>query len=454
MEKIYQVHPVYNKKEKQHNYNLESAMISACVPGSKSITNRALLIAALAEGTSHLKNALFSDDSKYFLSSLQSLGFEAEGCEETKEITVVGLGGKIPKQKAEIYVGSAGTAARFLTALLGLSNGEYKINASEQMKKRTMDSLFHAMECLGAKITYHERKGFLPITIGNSKIIQTEAEKEIETGIEVKAEVEVTVDIEKSSQFLSALLITAPLFEHGLKVYVIGTHGMAYIEITIKMMEQFGVHVDREENKTFFIAPGQKYHAMDYQIEPDVSAACYFYAMALLLGRRVLVKNVYKTSLQGDIVFLTILQEMGATLWEEPEGIVMEGTGNFHGICADLTACSDQTMTLAALAVFADSETRIIGIDHIRFQESNRLMAIKTELQRMGIVCEEIEHGLRIEPGEPRPAEIETYEDHRIAMGFSLIGLRANGISIKNPECCAKTFRHYFDELENVLYKK
>lgn len=437
-EEIYKVRTVFHKKKQPSCPMAETEMISAHVPGSKSITNRALLIAALAEGTSHLKGALFSDDSKYFLSSLQSLGFEAAGCEETEEVTIIGLGGKIPKQKAEIYVGSAGTAARFLTAFLGLSNGEYYINASEQMKKRTMASLFSALKDLGAEITYHDREGFLPVSIGNPE----------------KTQAEVTVDIEKSSQFLSALLITAPLFEHGLKVHVIGKHGLSYIQITMNMMEQFGVHVEKEGEHTFVVAPGQKYHAMEYKIEPDISAACYFYAMAPLLGRRVQVKDVHIPSLQGDIEFLKILQNMGAELWEEPEGIVMEGTGDFCGACVDLASCSDQTMTLAAIAPFANSETRITGIGHIRFQESDRLMAVKTELQRMGIVCEEIENGLCIEPGEPKPAEIETYEDHRIAMGFSLTGLRAEGISIKNPKCCAKTFIHYFDELEQALYQE
>lgn len=433
METSYRVRSVYGK----HHAEVEKKELRARVPGSKSITNRALLIAALAEGTSHLKGALFSDDSKYFLESLQNLGFEAEGCEKTEDITITGLGGKIPKKKAEIYVGSAGTAARFLTAMLGLSDGEYRIEASEQMQKRPMQSLFTALLSLGAKMECHGKEGFLPITVGNPRITRTE----------------VTIDIEKSSQFLSALLIASPLFEQGLKVRVVGNHGMAYIEMTIKMMAQFGVHVSRPEPRTFLIAPGQKYHAMEYQIEPDISAACYFYAMAPLLGKEVQVKNVHTPSLQGDIAFLSVLQKMGAELKEAPEGIIMKGTGDFHGVHADLSACSDQTMTLAAIAPFADSETRITGISHIRFQESNRLLAVKTELGRMGICCEEIENGLCIQPGIPKPTEIETYEDHRIAMGFSLTGLRADGITIKNPGCCAKTFAHYFDELERVLAK-
>jgi 3-phosphoshikimate 1-carboxyvinyltransferase len=318
--------------------------------------------------------------------------------------------------------------------MLGLSDGEYKIEASDQMKKRPMKALFDALESLGAKIRYQGEEGFLPVMIGNENIIKSE----------------VTIDIEKSSQFLSALLITAPLFEHGLTVHVEGNHGMAYIEMTVKMMEQFGVLVKRRK-RTFIVEPGQKYRAMDYQIEPDVSAACYFYAMAPLLGKKMQVKNVHTPSLQGDIAFLEILKEMGASMEEKADGIVMEGTGKYRGVCADLSACSDQTMTLAAIAPFAESETRITGIGHIRFQESNRLEAVKTELQRMGIVCEEMENGLRIEPGMPKSCEVETYEDHRIAMGFSLTGLRAEGIIIKNPGCCAKTFAHYFDELERIV---
>jgi 3-phosphoshikimate 1-carboxyvinyltransferase len=432
MESFYHVHPIYTPK------NLSKAagsapLVTANVPGSKSITNRALLIAALADGKTRLRGALFSDDSKYFLSSLKSLGFEAEGCEETEEIEITGLGGRIPEGTAEIYVGSAGTAARFLSAMLGLSKGEYRIEASEQMKKRPMRALFNALESLGADIRYQGEDGFLPVVIGNQGITKSE----------------VSIDIEKSSQFLSALLITAPLFEHGLTVHVEGNHGMAYIEMTVRMMEQFGVSV-KKDGRTFIVEPGQKYRAMDYQIEPDVSAACYFYAMAPLLGKKIQVKNVHTPSLQGDIAFLEVLKEMGASLQEEENGIVVEGTGVYRGVCADLSACSDQTMTLAAIAPFAESETRITGIGHIRFQESNRLEAVKTELRRMGIVCEEIESGLRIEPGMPKGSEVETYEDHRIAMGFSLTGLRAEGIIIKNPGCCAKTFAHYFDELERI----
>lgn len=429
---IYHVQPVYGKKKLEEKHK----EIIAQVPGSKSITNRALLIAAMAEGTSHLKGALFSDDSRYFLSSLQSLGFEAKGKEETGEITITGLGGRVPKRQAEIYVGSAGTAARFLTAMLGLSDGEYLIQASEQMKKRPMDSLFSALLSLGASITYQEKEGFLPVLIGNDGITKTE----------------VTVDIEKSSQFLSGLLIVAPLFPEGLTVHVEGTHGMAYIDMTITMMEQFGVSVEKPAERTFVVKKGQKYRAMEYQIEPDLSAACYFYAMAPLLGRKVQVKNVHTPSLQGDMAFLSVLKKMGASLTEEEDGIVMEGSGSFHGVHADLSACSDQTMTLAAIAPFADSETVISGIGHIRFQESNRLLAVKTELLRMGIVCEKIEGGLKIMPGIPKAAELETYEDHRIAMGFSLTGLRADGIVLKNPGCCAKTFAGYFEELERVLY--
>lgn len=434
MQAVYCVQPVYGNRELEEKHR----KIVAQVPGSKSITNRALLIAAMANGTSHLKNALFSDDSRYFLSSLQSLGFAAEGKEETGEVTITGLGGRIPKKQAEIYVGSAGTAARFLTAMLGLSDGEYLIQASEQMKKRPMDALFSALIRLGAKIAYPEKEGFLPVRIGNDRI----------------TEAEVTIDIEKSSQFLSALLITAPLFPEGLTVHVEGMHGMAYIEMTVTMMAQFGVFVERQEEHTFVVKKGQKYRAMEYQVEPDLSAACYFYAMAPLLGRKVQVKNVHTTSLQGDLAFLSVLKEMGAELTEEEDGIVMEGTGHFHGVHADLSACSDQTMTLAAIAPFADSETIISGIGHIRFQESNRLLAVKTELLRMGIACEETESGLKIMPGMPKAAELETYEDHRIAMGFSLTGLRADGIELKNPDCCAKTFAGYFKELERVLYER
>lgn len=424
------IRPFYETKKKE--YTVE-------VPGSKSITNRALLLAALANGKSTLSGVLFSDDSRHFLSSLISLGFRVEIDEENKQVTVYGEGGRIPKQDATINVGSAGTAARFLTAFLGISRCHCRIDASEQMKKRPMKELFTALSSLGSAFSFTEKEDFLPVEFANDAPL---------------AATEVTVDIDKSSQFLSALLISACLFPGDFTVHVTGTHGMAYIDMTVAMMQQFGVHVEKPDEATFFIPGGQTYTARDYFIEPDMSAACYFYAMAPLLGSSMTVPHIPEQSLQGDVQFLEVLRRMGCTVTYDTIKGSFTVTGpadrNFSGVTANLGAFSDQTMTLAAIAPFASSKTTITGISHIKYQECDRFHAILNELTRTGITCREIDDGdgIEIEPGMPHSAEIETYDDHRMAMAFSLLGLRVDGIVIKNAECCRKTFETYFQVLD------
>jgi len=421
-------------KNQQKEYTVE-------VPGSKSITNRALLLAALANGKSTLSGVLFSDDSRHFLSSLCSLGFRVEIDEAKKQVIVYGEGGRIPNPNGTIHVGSAGTAARFLTAFLGISNCSCRIDASEQMKKRPMKELFIALSSLGSRYSFPEKENYLPVIFANDTPMKAS---------------EVTVDIDKSSQFLSALLISSCLFPNDFTVHITGTHGMAYIEMTIAMMKQFGVYVERPDDTTFFIPGGQSYTARDYFIEPDMSAACYFYAMAPLLGITMTVPHIPKHSLQGDSQFLTVLSHMNCQVTYDPtiESFRVSGPKNctFSGVTVNLSSFSDKTMTLAAIAPFASSPTHITGISHIKYQECDRFHAILNELTRMGISCEETDDGdgIFIYPGTPKAAEIETYEDHRMAMAFSLVGLRTEGIVIKNAECCAKTFETYFKVLESI----
>ena len=411
------------------------------VPGSKSITNRALLLAALANGKSTLSGVLFSDDSRHFLESLVSLGFRVESDEVAKQVTVYGEGGSIPKKDATINVGSAGTAARFLTAFLGISRCHCRIDASEQMKKRPMKELFTALSSLGSTFSFTEKEDFLPVEFANDAPLSA---------------TEVTVDIDKSSQFLSALLISACLFPGDFTVHITGTHGMAYIDMTVAMMQQFGVRVEKPDATTFFIPGGQSYTAKDYFIEPDMSAACYFYAMAPLLGISMTVPHIPKQSLQGDVQFLDVLKQMGCAVTYDTDKGSFVATGkkdlNFSGVSVNLGSFSDQTMTLASIAPFASSKTIITGISHIKYQECDRFHAIINELTRVGITCKEINNGdgIEIDPGTPQPAEIETYDDHRMAMAFSLLGLRVDGIVIKNAECCRKTFETYFKVLEQM----
>lgn len=413
--------------------------LAVSVPGSKSITNRSLLLATLARGTSTLRNVLFSDDSRHFLKCIQTLGFDTQVDEDSQIIAISGLGGALPGKQADIYVGSAGTAARFLTAFLGLSHGSFHLDASGQMRRRPMAPLLDSLKELGCEILYDSEStpGHFPFTLRGH-------------GFQKDS---ISVNIDASSQFLSALLIASCLCPRDFTTRVEGSHGMAYIEMTVKMMEQFGVRTERTSPRSFLTRSGQSYRALDYQVEPDVSAACYFYAMSPLLNIPVRVNHVHFDSLQGDAAFLGLLEKMGCTASDTSEGILVAppDKGSFGGIRADMSACSDQAITLAAIAPFADGPTTISGIGHIRFQESNRISAIVTELSKMGIHCEETANSITIYPGSPAPSLVETYEDHRMAMGFSLTGLRSPGIVIANPGCCRKTFENYFETLEDAV---
>ena len=436
---IYQVPTIHQIIKAKRHMQDTSKPLRITVPGSKSITNRALLLATLADGISTLRGVLFSDDSRHFLKCVQDLGFVTTVDEENCTITVKGLGGDVPLSEAPQYVGSAGTAARFLTAYLGLSNGTYHMDASAQMRKRPMAPLLDSLQELGCEVVYEEDsvQGHFPFTLHGHGFQKNH----------------ITVNIDSSSQFLSALLIASVLSKEDFTTSVEGSHGMAYIDMTLKMMEQFGVHTKRISADSFLTKTGQTYQALDYQVEPDVSAACYFYAMSPLLGIPILVNHVHFDSLQGDVAFINILEQMGCLSKDTPDGILVlpPKDGTFKGITVDMSACSDQAITLAAIAPFADGPTTITGIGHIRFQESNRIAAIVNELRKMGIKCEETESSITIYPGMPTPASVDTYDDHRMAMGFSLIGLRASGIAINDPGCCRKTFENYFDVLNQVV---
>ena len=415
-------------------------IIEVTVPGSKSITNRALLLAALSEGKSVLKGVLFSDDSRVFMEALKTLGYEIDVNEKEAKVTIVGHGTQIPKQAADVYVGSAGTAARFLTAMLALSGGHYHVTSSKQMQARPMRPLLEALECLGAKFQFLEDEYCFPFEILGR---EESSEKK-----------KVPLNIDASSQFLSALLLNGVFSKTGFDVVLTGKRdAKAYVKISMKMMEEFGVSMRQKSENEYEILPLGHYTAREYQIEPDVSAACYFYAMAALTGGRTVVKNVHKDSMQGDLRFLEVLEKLGCHVTDTEAGIEVTGTndGHYPGITVDMNDFSDQTMTLAALAPFADSPTTIRNIGHIRLQESDRLSAIAKELTKMGIRVEEGEDFLVIYPGIPQPSLVSTYEDHRMAMAFSLIGLRSEGIVIDNPLCCKKTFEEYFSLLDQII---
>ena len=381
------------------------------VPGSKSITARALLLSALADGESTLYGAQSSDDCATFLNAVKDLGIGVSVDGTTVKIS--GCGGKLPKSGGEIYVGSAGTAARFLTAMLALSRGEYKLTSSEQMKKRPQSDLISALESLGASFTFHGEENCFPFIVKGA-----ESPKD-----------EVTVDITKSSQFLSALLMAGVLTGKPLKIKTVGSHGTDYVKMTLDMMWSFGVNV--EESADGYVVSGG-YTAKKYDIEPDVSAACYFYAANRLLGTNIAVAGIMPHTMQGDYKFIELIK-------------------NFDGGRVDMSAFSDQALTLAAVAPYLKNPTEICGVKHIRGQECDRIAAIVHNLSAMGVKCEEREDGVKIYPCAPHGAEIETFGDHRVAMAFSLCGLMTDGVVIRNSEVCSKTFKEYFETLDNLI---
>lgn len=418
----------------------QAGEIKVQVPGSKSITNRALLLAALSGKQCTLRGVLFSDDSRGFLDCLLRLGFQLEIREDKCEVTIQGTGGRIPDGRGSIDVRSAGTAARFLTVMLALAGGEYDLTASPQMCRRPMQPLLDILEEAGVEIVYKGEKGHFPFQMSSHNISLEEVS--IDTGV--------------SSQFASALMMSGVLLPKGLKIKLLGerTEG-SYIKLTINLMKRFGIPVRREND--CIIVPGMSdFGLTEYWIEPDVSGACYFYAMAPLLKTSVIVSGVHMDCMQGDIKFLEALKDMGCMLKEYPEGVQVDGRmlDSYPGLDISMKDFSDQTMTMAVLAPFAQTPTLIRNIGHIRLQESDRLQAILTELQRLGIECRRVPEadGIEIYPGEISEAEVETYEDHRMAMSFTLIGLRTGKVTIKNPECCRKTFENYFKLIDDLIF--
>ena len=416
----------------------EKKNINVEVPGSKSITNRALMLAAMSDGVCTLNGVLFSADSRAFLNCLIKLGFEVEIDEKNRKVVIKGENGTIPNKKATINVQSAGTAARFMTVFLAVAGGDYVLESSEQMKKRPMKELLDSLIEKGVEIKYLENEGHFPFEIHSAGI----------------GSVEMTIDTTTSSQYASALLMASVM--NGMKICLTGSRvNGAYIKITLKMMEQFGIKYDKSEN-TYFVER-QVYNCPVYDIEPDMSAACYFYAMALILRTKSVVRGIHKDSMQGDIKFLWALEKLGCKVSETEKGIEVDASevDAYDGIEIDMSDFSDQALTMAVVSAFAKSPTRIKNIGHIRGQESDRVQVIVTELNKLGCDASIIEENgitdVVIKPGKLHGAEIETYDDHRVAMSFAMAGLVVDGVVIKNPMCCRKTFENYFDVLDGIV---
>ena len=397
------------------------------VPGSKSLTNRAMCMAALASGTSTLHNALFSDDTHYFGAALRALGIEVREDADAAIISVDGQGGAIPAQKADLFVGNAGTAARFLTALLALGEGCYTVDGVPRMRERPIDELLAALTAQGARITSDSEPPRMPFTICGAGLAGGHLE----------------ISGMRSSQPISALLMVAPLARTSTTVHITGELvSKPFVGMTTRLMEQFGVNAGG--GSSLYIAAGQRYHPVDMVIEPDATNASYFFAAAAVTGGRVTVAGLTRSSLQGDLAFLEVLRQMRCKVRWRGDTVTVQGPAQLTGIDVNLAPISDTAPTLAAIAPFAKAPVTIRGIAHTRLQETDRVTAMATELRRLGVPVEERDDGLRIEPAAPRPATVATYDDHRMAMAFAVTGLRAPGIAIADPGCTAKTFPDYF----------
>ena len=350
------------------------------------------------------------------------------------------MAGDIPVSSAELYIGNSGTTSRSLTAYLSLGHGKYVVDGDEPMRRsRPISDLLDALRQIGVSVRSQFDNGHLPI------IVDADGLQGGKTRL----------DVSKSSQFLTALLLIAPCAKSGMEIEVIGKREMPYIDITLAVMEAFGVQVINEDYRYFRIEGGQQYQPRIYNIEPDASNASYFFAAAALTGGRVTVKHLHPDSAQGDVRFIQVLEQMGCQVSVSDTGITVTGPRQLKGIDVDMRTISDTSLTLAAIAPFADSKVTIRNIEHTRWQETDRIHAMVTELRKLGVLVVEHQDGLEISPTSITstsitPAAIDTYDDHRMAMAFSLVGLKTSGIRINDPECVSKTFPHYFQVLREL----
>ncbi len=400
------------------------------VPGSKSVTNRALILAALADGTSTIRNPLFSDDSFWLMQALVNLGFEVWADRPSGFVQIEGQAGRIPARDVNVFVGNAGTVARFLPPALALGSGPYRVDGTPRMRERPVEDLVEAMRHLGARVSYPEASGRFPLVVEGSGL--PGGRTRVAGG--------------KSSQFLSGLLMAAPGADREVILEVEGELvSKPYIGITTEVMRSFGVEVF-EANGAFTVTPGT-YEARNYTVEPDASGASYFMAAAAVTGGKVRIPDLGGHSTQGDLRFTEVLQKMGCQVEIGRDFIEVKGSERLRGIKVDMNEFSDTMMTLAAIAPFADSPTTITNIEHTRHQETDRISAVATELTRLGIPVQETQDSLRIIPKTVQPGVVNTYDDHRMAMAFALVGLMSPGIRIQDPGCVTKTFPDYFQKL-------
>ncbi|MFW6354320.1 MAG: 3-phosphoshikimate 1-carboxyvinyltransferase [Verrucomicrobiota bacterium] len=423
---------------------------AVALPGSKSLTNRALVLAALAEGTTTLEGVLFSRDTELMLAALERLGLALSADREARTITVQGRGGHWPVREASFDVGNAGTAARFLTALLALApEGRYALDGDPAMRERPMAELLDALTAQGARFTFGKQPGHFPFCLESSGL----------------AGGAVTIDAGASSQFVSALLLAAPCARADLVLRVEQLRP-AFVRITTEMMSHFGARVGDSPEGMLTVGAGAGYRSPGtYAVEPDVTAASYFLALPLVTGGAVRLPGLTPNLLQGDAAFADVVAALGAEVKQSAHGWEVGAPGGtpLPGLERDFRHFSDTFLTLAALAPLAEGPTTIRGIGHTRHQETDRVAAMARELAKLGCTVTEREDSLHIVPDRAAlvraaetTVEIETYEDHRFAMSFAILGcadLRPDHgpwLRLRDPLCCRKTFPDFFTTLESL----
>jgi len=403
------------------------------VPGSKSLTNRALVCAALAAGTSWITGALDADDTEAMISCLRHLGADVDVDAEVGTVEVVGTGGELREGPLDLDVRLSGTTARFVLPVLGIGPGPYRLDGAASLRARPMGHGIAALRQLGVEVEHRGEPGHLPVLVHGHV-----------------AGDEVEVDGSISSQFVSGLLLAAPCYRGGLSVRVGQTLVSApYVAMTIAVMEAFGASVESVDGGHRVEASGYR-PVTPYAVEPDASSASYPLAAAAVCGGRVRVDGLGAGSQQGDLAFLDVLEQMGVAVERADDHVEVRSDGALHGVDVDLGDLPDMAPTVAAVAVFADAPTTVRGVGIIRHHETDRIAAIVTELGRCGIAVDEREDGFTVHPGAPTGATVLTYDDHRMAMSLALLGLRAPGIRVADPACVAKTYPGYWGMLDQL----
>ncbi|MFH2043877.1 MAG: 3-phosphoshikimate 1-carboxyvinyltransferase [Pseudomonadota bacterium] len=402
------------------------------VPGSKSYTHRLLIASALSDGRCTLKNCLKSEDTILTLETLRLMGIKIENSEQ--EVIVYGSKGILKAYDKPIYLANSGTSMRLLTGVAALGDGLYTLTGTKRMSQRPIQDLLDGLNSLGVEARSIDNNGCPPVAIKGGKI---------KGGyVELKCNI--------SSQFLSSVLLISPYTQDGIKIKVVeGPVSKPYIDMTIDIMAKLGVNIKRNGYNEFTIAGQQNYRAGSFYVEPDCSQAGYFWAAAAITGSEIKVKGITKESRQGDLKLTGLLEQMGCKVYFESDGITVKG-GSLIGIETDMADMPDMVPTLAVVAAFADGTTVIKNVEHLKAKESDRLAAVINELTKTGIEAKSVGSDLVIKGGIPTGANIETYNDHRIAMSFAVAGLKTPGIFIKDEMCVEKSFPNFWEVFDKL----